>query len=255
MPPADESPATDADARAPGAPVVRAHAWRVPGSARWASTLGALGALLLLVAPFLPWLTIEPSEAERFGLALAEAAAKEPAGAGSEGFAALGRSLAERHELTGLDLVQWSREARARLSAERSASAAAPDERARLLRGWTVVALVVLGMGGLALLLAAYLLWHRLARFRPPVQVLAGALAGVSLALAGGLTWLLRSFGATASVGSGHTALLVGGAASLVALVGTVRVIHLLGVLLVTALTLLALGALAWAYVAGGLAA
>lgn len=252
MPPADETPAPAADAPAPGAPVVKAHAWRVPGSARWASTLGALGALLLVAAPLLPWLTIEPSEAERFGRALAEAAAQEPAGAGTEGFAALGRRLAERHELTGLDLVEWSRGARARLEAERSASAATPEARARLVRGWTVVAVVILSLGGLSLLLAVYLLWHRLARFRPPVQVLAGALAGPALALAVGLTWVLRSFGETASVGSGQTALLAGGAALLVALVGTVRVIHLLGVLLATALTLLALGALTWAYVAGG---
>jgi hypothetical protein len=194
---------------------------------------------------------VRPSEADRFGRALAEAARAEPPGAGSAGFHQLGRRLERAHALTGLDLVQWSREARARLNDPRSADAADERTRARLVRVWTVVAVSVLGLCGLALLLACYILWHRFARFRPSLQVVAGVVAGLSLGLAGALSFLWRPFEGLITPGPGHLALLVGGAALLVALVGTVRVVHLLGVLLATGLTLAALVALAWVYVGG----
>lgn len=228
------------------------HAWHLPGHARWASVIGALAALVVVAAPFLEWMHLRPAEADRFGRALAEAARAEPPGAGSAGFHALGRKLERVHALTGLDLVQWSREARSRLTDPRSADAADERTRERLVRIWTVVALTVLGLAGLALLLACYILWHRFARFRPSLQVVAGVTAGLSLGLAGGLSFLWRPFQGLITPGLGHLALLVGGAGLLVALVGTVRVMHLLGVLLATGLTLAALITLAWIYAGGG---
>jgi hypothetical protein len=248
-----EAPASPAAPAPPTTPPARAphHAWHLPGSARWASVIGALAALVLVVAPFLPWVAVEKGEAERLGRALVDAARADAGSPGALGFRELGHKLERDHVLTGLDLVQWSREARSRLADPRSEAAADERTRARITRGWNVVPWVVLGHAGLALLLACYILWHRFARFRPSLQVLAGTVAGMALLLAGSLSWLWRPLEGLVSPGPGHLALLVGGAGLLVALVGTVRVIHLLGVLLATLLTLVALIALGWAYLGG----
>jgi hypothetical protein len=252
VPPDAEPPhILEGSAQAPPAPRHKHHAWHLPGHARWASVIGALAALVVVAAPFLEWMHVRPAEADRFGRALAEAARAEPPGAGSAGFHALGRKLERAHALTGLDLVQWSREARARLGDPRSADASDERTRERIVRIWTVVAAIVLGLTGLAALLACYILWHRFARFRPSLQVVAGVTAGLALGVAGALSFLWRPFQGLITPGPGHLALLVGGAGLLVALVGTVRVMHLLGVLLATGLTLAALIALAWVYAGG----
>lgn len=224
-------------------------AGHLPGSARWGSVLGCLSALLLLAAPFLPWVRVQPAEAEAFGRAVVQAAADEGPGAGNEGFAQLGARLAREHQLTGLDLVQWSREARARLADPRSEAAGTARERELRSRAWDLLAGLVLGMAAGALLLACYLLWHRFARFRPPLQVLGGLLSMAGLGCAMGVIFAWRLFDDLLQPGPGHALLLLGGVGLLVSLIGTVRVLHLPFVFLGLLVSAAALALLGWVYV------
>lgn len=246
------TPETPIDAAAAGPSPAQGRptpAGHLPGSARWGSVLGCVSALLLLAAPFLPWVRVEPAEAEAFGRAVVQAAADEGPGAGNEGFAQLGGRLAREHQLTGLDLVQWSREARARLADARSEAAGTARERALRSRAWDLLAGLVLGMGAGALLLACYLLWHRFARWRPPLQVLGGLLSMAGLGCAMGVIFAWRLFDTLLKPGPGHALLMVGGVGMLAALVGTVRVLHLPLVFLGLLVSAAALGFLGWVYV------
>lgn len=239
-----------ADLPAPPGPAPRAAAsgalspWaRLGVAAGWAC------ALLLVAAPFLPWVRVRASEAETFGAAVARAAAEEGPGGGNEGFRELGQRLAAEHELTGLDLVQWSREARARLAHERSEGAGTPREREVRSRAWSLLGGLVLGMMGAALLLACYLAWHRFARLRPPMQVVAGLLSIVGVGFALGVTFASRLFPELVAPALGHALLVAGGGGLLLVLVVTVRVRHLLFVFTSLLLSVAALALLGWVYV------
>jgi hypothetical protein len=244
-PPAAPGPAT-LPAPAAGARPLAPHL--LPWSARWGAVLGCLSALLLVAAPFLPWVRVRDVEATAFGKAVAEAAAEEGPGAGNEGLAQLGQRLASAHELTGLDLVQWSREARARLADARSEAAASTRERDLRARAWALLTGLVLGMGAGALLLACYLVWHRFARFRPPLQVLAGLLSMAGLGCAMGVIFAWRLFEGLLQPGPGHLLLLLGGVGLLVSLIATVRVLHLPLVFLSLLVCAAAIALLGWVY-------
>lgn len=245
-------PPDASDAAAPSPPQGPARPGLPAGQlglhARWGAVVGCVAALLVVAAPFLPWVRVRAADAQAFGRAVVEAVAEEGPGAGNEGFRQLGERLAGAHELTGLDLVQWARQARARLSDARSEAAGSPRERELRARTWTLVVALVLGMGASALLLACYLLWHRFARFRPPLQVLAGLVSMAALGCAMGGIFAWRLFDDLLQPGPGHLLLVLGGLGLLVALIGTVRVLHLPLVFLGLLASAAALALLGWVY-------
>lgn len=216
---------------------------------RWAALLAVIGGGLVAAAPFLPWVRIEAGEAERFGRELAVAARAEAQGGATPGLADLGDRLAERHVLTGMDLVQWSRQARERLAdVNRTGAAASPRERERLARFWLMVPVLVLGLAATGAVLAATLLAHLLKRYRTPLQVLTGVVSVLAGALAGGWAWLLRPLSNVATLEGGHGALLWGGALTLAAVVGALRWASVAMMLFTLLVTLLALAALGWVW-------
>lgn len=235
------------DASAAPAPVPP-RSGQLGKEARWGAVLGCVAALLLVAAPFLPWVRVQEADARAFGQALSEAVAEEGPGAGNEGFRQLGERLSTRHVLTGLDLVQWAREARTRLSDARSEASGSPRERELRARAWNLLAGLVLGMVALGLLLASYLLWHRFTRFRPPLQVLAGLLSMAALGCASGVLFAWRLFPHLLQPGPGHLLLALGGLGLLVALIGTVRVLHLPLVFIGLLVSALAVALLGWVY-------
>jgi hypothetical protein len=234
-------------------PGVLSIAVRVPRKdpPHWVAALGLAAALLLGTAPFLDWLDIDPAQAKRLGEALRAKAQAE----GPEGRAAaweeIGGRLAERRALTGLDLVTWSRAARERI-ALRSETAADKDVHAEVARGWSALAATILGGGAAALLLVGYLAFHRLARYRIPMRILAGLVGGVALVLAAGLDWFCGAMEGAVRCGDGQLALLLGGAGLLGSVVASLTLRSVLGVLTGIAVTLGALTALVWAWVVHG---
>jgi hypothetical protein len=218
---------------------------------RWVAGLGLAAALTLVASPFLDWLEVAPFKAARLGGAFQEQVKAEGPGTRATAWAQIGARLVEREALTGLDLVAWSRAARERI-AVRDAQAGDPDAHAEVARGWTALAVAILGSAGAALVLTTYLAFHRLARYRIPMRILAGVAGLVALVLAAGLDWLCRPILDSVRCGPGQMALLLGGAGLLGSVVASLTLRSVLGVLVGIAVTAGALGALAALWVAHG---
>lgn len=219
---------------------------------RWVAVLGFLSALALSVSPFLPWVLVERAQAERVGAAVAEQARAEPAEPGSDAFLELGERVAERGELTGLDLAQWSRAARARQAERIAATGAEGGTASRIRRGFLLLSGTVLGVAAAGAVVAGYLLAHRFARWRAPTLVLAGLAGLTAVTLAAALAWVARSVQPALSTGSGRTALVAGGVGLLATVLGSLTWENLLRVLGGLLLAALALGGLLVALVVGG---
>lgn len=235
-PPApDDGDAAGPEGRAPARPA---------DPPRLIALLGLLAALLVAATPFAAWLRVSPAAAERVGAAVAAAATEARGVPGSDLLGDLAARLAAEAELTGLDLVQWARGARARLAAD------APSVRTeRLVRSWGLAAGLVLGTALAGAVLALYLGAHALGRWRAPLQVL-GLCTGV---LAAGVAGLLETLAAlapgTLQPGPGQRLLLVGGLGLLGAVAGALAARSALRVLGGALLVLLSLVGLAWAWI------
>ena len=221
----------------------------------WVGGLALFAALAVFVSPFLDWLVLAPEQAERHGEALQAAARAEAPGPRSDSWAELGARLAGRHAITGLDLVAWSRAARERIQSTSADAADRTSTSAVLVRGWWSLSLLLLGMAGGALLLAVYLLMHRLVRFRSPLLVLSATVGAVALTFAGGVDWLCRPVAQAVRPGLGHAALLGGGIGLLASMIAGLRAHTVLRVLGGTVVTLLGLAGLVWMWVVHGVAA
>jgi hypothetical protein len=214
---------------------------------RWVAALALVGALAVTVTPVADWLEVAPGEAARHGEALREAARAEAKGpdARLDAWADLGKRLAERNALSGLDLVRWSAAARAQLAeADRRAGAESPVNT-RTARAWQVLAVAIVAVAAAGALLAFYLAASRLRRFRTPMRVLAGTSGTLALALAAGLDWFCRPAAGALFPGVAQGALLAGGAGLVGALVASLTWRSVLPVLLATAATIAALAAVA----------
>ena len=217
----------------------------------WVAALGLAASLALVASPFLDWLVIEPAQAERLGSAIRREAEAEGPGGRAAAWEQIGARLVERHALTGLDFVSWSRAARERI-AQRDEEAAVKGAHGSVSRFWSALATTILGVGGAALLLVGYLAFHRLARYRIPLRILSGVAGGVALLLAAALDWFCGAMVGAVTCGNGQTALLVGGAGLLGAVVASFTLRSVLGVLTGIAVTLGAIAALLWAWVVHG---
>lgn len=233
---------------APAAPLARALRRDEPP--RLLVLVALLAALLLAATPFLGWIGVTEGASQRVGTAVKEAARGARSVPGTELLDDLADRLEQRHELTGLDLLQWSRGARARLRAQAPGDVLGPSTE-RIVRSWRLADVLVLGLSLLGALLALYLGAHALGRWRPSMRVLAAVGGTVALLTAGGLEGLVSLAPATLSRGPGHAALLGSGLALLGATAGSLSARTALRVLLGTLLVLLGLAGVAWAWLAG----
>jgi hypothetical protein len=221
---------------------------------RWVAALALVGGLAVAVAPFADWVEVTPAEAVRHGKALREAAdgAGPPSDPRLAAWAGLGARLAERHALSGVDVVRWSGAARAQIAEADRVGGEPSEGNAQRARGWSALAVAIVSSAAAGALLAVYLARHRLRRFRNPMRVLAGTTGMVAFALAVGLDWITRPTDGAAVPGVAQGALLGGGAGLVGAMAASLTLRSALPVLAGTALTVSALAAVAWMWVVHG---
>ena len=232
---------------------VASHAPR--GAAeRAAPLLACVAALALAVSPALVWFRVRPDEAARVGKALEQARLTSGSGAEGRHWEALAARLSESGGLTGIDLVEWSRQARQQLQSGGDAGGGEEPTAAagRVSRAWALLGWAILGGAGLALLLMAYLVAHGLRRWRSPMLILGGVAGLVALAEALASNWLRSPVQDIVSAGAGYTLQLVGGGGLLVGCAVRVPAGAFVRVTLGVVLCSAALGVLGWAWIVEG---
>jgi hypothetical protein len=188
------------------------------GRRRLTSVVGTLAALLLGLCFFLPWIQVDPRLGEPFlrGIDESVAGLQEP-GPVEQDFQQLAASLKEQGALTGMDLIYWVRTAGAfgdRIESAQERAADAPTQRVLVIARLLLNTLLFV-----ALLLAAYFVFHGFRRVTAPILILCVLVGATAVVLAGGLHYAhhlvqdaLGSAADGVANGPGSKVLLLGGA-------------------------------------------
>lgn len=145
---------------------------------RITSLVGTLASAAIVVAFFLPWLSVETERAQRYLDRMEERFEDPvhpvPAGVSKRDWLRLAALAAEQGYVSGLDVFYWARMAGRTAEAYGRAESADPDEPpATLSRAIHVVAIVLAVLPLVALLIALVFVVQRFRRAHSPMLVLA----------------------------------------------------------------------------------
>ncbi len=193
---------------------------------RLSAVFGTLFGGVLFAACFVPWVKVDPAQAERVQKAVAVeiAGVAEPSRA-TRDFAQVFDTLGNTSSLSGVDLFQWCRAARGYRDSIRAGEAGrARDLTRKIDRALLLfaIALAAIPIGGM--LLGLYFLIHRFRRNRSPVLILAAIIGAIAITIAGAYERTINPIHEAVQPGLGFPLLLVGGAGFLlVATFGVTR--------------------------------